>query len=411
MRLAKRPSTPCRFGQRGVALPAAVVALMLLTTLLISFAVLSKSEPTIAANHALTAQARALAEGGVERAVWALTSATAAGGIPDPLAGTIATPPYDGSTFVALGSAGGFFLTVTSGTVSNERVVNTVGWAPTNAATDPRPKSHRRIHLVLTKAKWLDPPGALSVRGEAKIAGSVLIDSRLDGSCGPKAGVFTTDDTSRSGSADVYGYGNSTPNETTGSPADIMANQPTSVFDQHIFTDADLDMLRGLAKCCGTYIGPGSPSSWSSNASITFNTGNKLPRDGLIFIDTRTGTNPTSSTPDADMADVRVTGNAEPAGQTEWHGWLIVNGGLDWQGTTRARGLLYAQNDISWSGRETLWGAVVSRNIKDTSATNIDSTFNRNGAIIYDCAAARSGVGTIPQGWVLKTGTYRELSD
>jgi hypothetical protein len=397
--------------QRGVALPAALIALVLLTTLLIAFTVLSKSEPTIAANHALTAQARTLAEGGLERVVWALTNSAASGGISDPMMGTIATAPYDGSTFLGLGSAGGFFVTVTSGAASNERDVNTVGWAPTNATTDPRPKSHRRIHVVLTKAKWLDPPAALSVRGAATISGSVLIDSRSDASCGPKAGVFTTDSTTTSGSADVYGYGDSTPNQTTGSPADIMAYQPTSVFDQHIFTDADLDMLRGLAKCCGTYIGPGSPSNWSSSASVTFNAGNPLPKDGLIFIDTRTGANPTSTTSDSDMADVHITGNAAPSGQTEWHGWLIVNGRLDWQGNTKARGLVYAQNDLSWSGTETIWGAVMSRNIKDTSSTNIDSTLTGNTTVIYDCTAARTGAGTIPQGWFLKAGTYRELSD
>jgi hypothetical protein len=402
---------PLPLDQRGVALPAAVVALMLLTTLLIAFTMLSRSEPTIAANHALTAQARAFAEAGVERAVWALTSAMATGGIPDPMAGTIATAPYDGSSFIPLGSAGGFFLTVTSGTASNERDVNTVGWAPTSAATDPRPKAHRRIHLVLTKPKWLDPPAALSVRGEARISGSVLIDARSDASCGPKAGIYTTDDTNRSGSADIYGYGNTTPNQTTGSPADIMANQPTSVFDNSVFTDADLDQLKALAKCCGTYIGPGSPGSWSSSASITFNSSNKLPKDGLIFVDTRTGANPTSTTSDSDMADVRITGNAAPAGQTEWRGWLIVNGRLDWQGNTKARGLVYAQNDLSWSGTETIYGAVISRNVKDTSSTNIDSTLSGNTTIIYNCSEARSGAGTIPQGWFLKAGTYRELSD
>jgi hypothetical protein len=402
---------PSRPDQRGVALPAAVVALMLLTTLLIAFAALSKSEPTIAANHALTAQARAFAEAGVERAVWALTNATATGGIPDPMAGAIAAAPYDGSSFLALGGAGGFFLTVTSGTASNEREVNTVGWAPTNAATDPRPKSHRRIQLVLTKAKWLDPPAALSVRGEAKVSGTVLIDSRSDASCGPKAGIFTTADTNRGRSADIYGYGNSAPNQTTGSPADIMANQPTSVFDISIFTDADLDQLKALAKCCGTYIGPGSPGWWSSSASITFDSTYKLPKDGLIFVDTRTGANPTSTTSDSDMANVHVTGNAQPAGQTEWHGWLIVNGRLDWQGNTKARGLVYAQNDLSWSGTETIYGAVISRNIKDTSSTNIDSTLSGNATIVYDCASARSGAGTIPQSWFLKAGTYREPSD
>jgi hypothetical protein len=408
-----RPMLPARSDGRGVALPVALIALMLLTTLLIAFAVLSKSEPTIATNHALTAQARALAEAGVERAVWALTTATASAGIPDPMAGTIAAAPYDGASFITLGSTGGFFLTVSApaGTPSNERVVSSVGWAPTSAVTDPRPKSHRRIDLVLTKVKWLDPPAALSVHGQANLSGSVLIDSRSDGSCGAKAGVFTTDDATSSGSAHVYGYGDGTPNQTTGAPADIMANQPTTVLDQHVFTDSDLDMLRGLAKCCGTYIGPGSPGAWSSSPSITFDAGHKLPKDGLIFIDTRTGANPTSSTPDSDMADVHIGADASPVGRAEWRGWLVVNGRLVWQGNTRAQGLVYTQNDISWSGTEPLRGAMVSRNIRNTASTTIGSAPSGTATIIYDCAAARDGAGTIPRGWFPRTGSYREPSD
>ncbi len=43
--------------ERGIALPTAMIALMLLTTLLIAFAVLSKSEPTIASNQVRAASA------------------------------------------------------------------------------------------------------------------------------------------------------------------------------------------------------------------------------------------------------------------------------------------------------------------------------------------------------------------
>jgi hypothetical protein len=111
------------------------------------------------------------------------------------------------------------------------------------------------------------------------------------------------------------------------------------------------------------------------------------------------------------MADVHITEDAAPVGQAEWQGWLVVNGRLDWQGHTRAEGLVYAQNDISWSGTETIRGAIVSRNIRNTASATIDSGPSGTATIIYDCAAARDGAGTIPRGWFLKAGSYREPSD
>jgi hypothetical protein len=390
-----------------------MIALMLLTTLLIAFAVLSKSEPTIASNQARSAQARAVAEAGIERAVWALTSTV----IPDPMASSVATAPYDGSAFLSMGSLGGFFVTVAAGTASNERVIDALGYSPTFTTTGVG-VAHKRLHLVLTKIKWLDPPSALSVRGELKIAGNVLVDARADSSCGAKGGVTTTDDTSiTSGAAKVYGYGDNTANQTGGTPPDIAANTPTSTFDQHVFTDADIEVLRSMAKCCGTYVGPGSPTNWDSlsfgpsSITITFNADNPLPKDGLIFVDSKYGTNVGASTADSEIPTVKITGNAAPSGQTEWSGWLFVNGKLDWQGNTKARGFVYAQNDLNWAGTETIDGAVMSRNVKDTSLTNIDSDLGGTATVRWDCAAARTGAGTLPQGWFVKAGSYRELSD
>src|SRR5712691_12700369 len=60
-------------GERGLALPMALVVLVVLAGLMISFTLLSQSEPVIAANQNRGAVARALAESGLERAVWALT--------------------------------------------------------------------------------------------------------------------------------------------------------------------------------------------------------------------------------------------------------------------------------------------------------------------------------------------------
>ena len=64
--------------QRGTALPLAMLTLIILSALIIGFSVLGSSEPTIANNQLRVAQARAAAEAGVERAVWALNRGLAA---------------------------------------------------------------------------------------------------------------------------------------------------------------------------------------------------------------------------------------------------------------------------------------------------------------------------------------------
>src|SRR2546428_11995215 len=82
----------------------------ILTSLMIAFAVLATSESQIAGNQMASAQARALAESGVERALWALTTGEsnpgARGGLlldasynlPDPSQ----MPPAHSGSFVAV---------------------------------------------------------------------------------------------------------------------------------------------------------------------------------------------------------------------------------------------------------------------------------------------------------------------
>src|SRR5437773_8381143 len=96
--------------QVGIAMPLTLIALVALSALMIAFAVLAQSEPTIAANQHRGAVARALAESGVERAVWALTvGGRVSGGVDPPAGGIVAGSPYDGGTFFRIGF-GGFTL-------------------------------------------------------------------------------------------------------------------------------------------------------------------------------------------------------------------------------------------------------------------------------------------------------------
>src|SRR5947209_5594399 len=83
--LFRRLTTVMR-GQRGVALPMALMCLLILTALIVAFSMMAASEPVLANNQLQVAQARAVAESGVERAIWALNNPANASGIPNPLA-------------------------------------------------------------------------------------------------------------------------------------------------------------------------------------------------------------------------------------------------------------------------------------------------------------------------------------
>jgi len=382
--------------ERGVALITALIALLLLTALLISFAVLSTSEPTIARNQAWTAQARVVAESGVERAVWALTSP---GGIPNPMAGTIAPPPYDGSTYLALGTVGGFFVTVRAGPASNERVIDVVGWVPTYTTTGLR-TAHKHIHLTVNNVKWINPQGALSVGGTLQTSGSaVTIDSSRDSSCGRFSGTFTSEELTRDGTLPprIYGHDPSPPSTVV----------PATTFDQFTFTNADLDMLKALAKLSNQYF----------KGNTTFDGSHPWPANGIVFVDTASGNdldctarpNSSCTNPPTDMITLTITGSGP---MPTLNGWLIVNGSISWSGDATVNGLVYAQNDVDIAGNATVHGAIVSRNIVDTaSSTSGDSRVGGNLTVTYNCYDAKTGNGTIPAGWYLKLGSYREMPD
>src|ERR1700752_588634 len=76
------PAQPCTStpkDQRGIALPLALMVLLLLTSLTLAFIGLGSNEPTIAANLRGGEQALALAEAGVEPGLWALANSLAIG--------------------------------------------------------------------------------------------------------------------------------------------------------------------------------------------------------------------------------------------------------------------------------------------------------------------------------------------
>lgn len=425
--------------ERGVALPMAIMTLLLLTTLMIAFAVLSQTEPVIAANQLRVAQARAMAESGFERAVWALTnSADATQGLASPLPTTtiagevVATAPFDGVTLM-IGDAvttGGFTVKVRNDQTTgdpNVREITSVGWTPTNSNTDKRPKAHRTIfaRVSFLPNLGLMAPCALCVRGALNVQNNSSVNGTNTGTnaakCGDnnKSATFTRDATTAGGSTTLTGGGST--------PA-IAQNQPESIFDGFTLTNSNLNTIKDLAKKNGTYFGPGYPNGgttpdyatpWTCN--ITFNSTNQVG-NGAVFVDTCDGQNLTPSSPTTNIASVSVRGTpftglpplpGYPATASAFSGWLVVNGSLSISGGMTVNGMVYAANDLSYNGTGTgsINGLAISQNMFDAAATSIDANSTGSSAVNFNCNNVTSLPGLSSATFQLVQGSYREIAD
>jgi Tfp pilus assembly protein PilX len=405
--------------ERGIALPMALLALLVLSTLVIAFALLASSEPLIGTNQKMVAQARSVAESGLERAIWALNNPTD----PNGLSAMPGASPYDGSTDIAILNSSGTQIgvarvTVTQGTNTNERNVVSVGWVPTNPG-----KAHQKIQATVSKFlfKMSPPPAALTVAGQIDVGGNVNIDSRTDLSCGPKDGTWSANSTDSGGSATVYGAdGNSVANQSLGGPTtDIRQNVPSAAFDPYILKNADLNTLKAYAQKNGTYY------SGAAAQGLTFDAGNPM-KNGIIFIDTVSGQNidanapvgtdckvgGTGCTPTSDFASVAIHGGAAQDASGIFSGMIVVAGSLAIDGDFKMHGMVYAVNDLSYvgTGNGEIDGAVFSQNIRDVSSTSVDTNGGGNAQINYNCNFASNPGGQLPQGFSIAPGTYKEVS-
>jgi hypothetical protein len=404
--------------QRGIAMPMAMMIILILSALMAAFSVLGASEPTLAANQHRVAQARAIAESGLQRAIWALNNPSDASGIPNPLVAAVA--PYDGNTAVPIMlngvQLGVFTVSVTNGAQPSERNIVATGWVPSNTGDGPKVKQVINVTVIKLRNFAGAAPAALSVRGDLDVGGHSLIDSRSDNSCGSKSGSWSRDNTSQGGSSTVYGYGNDAPNSMSlysANPSDdIVKSVPDSIFDNFTYSSDELDMLKAIAKAQGTYY------KTPAGDTVTFNAGNQIP-NGLIFVDTVSGNNITADTPSSDFGQLRISGNAAQSvdpvtGLGLFKGWIIVNGSARIDGVLQMHGLLYVVNDLIYQGvgYGRIEGAVISQNVRDTSFTSIDSDTGGNSTIIYNCTYATTGDlnAKLPQSFLVKPGTYKEVA-
>ena len=413
-----RPSRhPMARGQSGSAFPITALTLVIVSAVAMGFATMAATEPTIAHNQLRTIQARALAEAGVERAIWALNNPDDRLGIPPAFAA--APAPYDGSQFVIVPGAsapGGFRVTVANGATSYERTITALGWAPGESASGP--KAVQKITVTALNARLIvrDPPAAVAVRGDLHIGANTVVDARADRSCGAKVATLSLGQTSFQGTGqDLRGASDDATrrNQVTdagggavpGAPGDAVTNVAPAAFD-FLLTDADLNALRGLARMRGTYL----------QGAVIFDASRPMP-DGLIFIDTVSGRNVTAeratpATADIDLASA-IIGDGAAAGPTgTWSGWLIVNGSVSIRTDARLRGFVHAQGSLSYEGPGTggLSGAMVSGGIGPVPPPAGGAGAASDIAITYDCEAVRTGGGTVAGRWAIKTGSYKESS-
>jgi len=407
----------------------AMIVMAILTSLMIAFAVLATSESQIAGNQMASAQARALAESGVERALWALTTGESNPGasgvllldasynLPDP---SQMPPAYSGS-FVAVNDPvqgsqiGGFKLKVATcpgdpicpaGFVTqiNEKFVQAVGYVPD--ATNPI--AIKKITTVVTRLKWISPICALCAGGEnppdtttnVQISGNATINasntSQYCPGVTPQAAVSSNGTAVTGGSATLIpppGYAQSP------FPCPNGANCNVTFPSTMTLTDSDMATLKALAKASG-------PGHYFNNGDQHWTS---PPPNGLIFVDTPSGNPLTVNSPDSDKIEVQISGNWQ---SSIWSGWLVVAGSVRIDGNVSMKGLIYAQNDATLhaTGNGAIEGAVISTNRVDSVSTTVDSVDIGNAPISYNCPFVRSGGGNLSQGWLVKPGSYRETS-
>ena len=398
------------FNQRGIAMPMALMALLILTALMAAFAVLATSEPHIASNQAASTQARALAESGVSRVLWALNAGQqstpptgallldAVYNLPSPV-----PAPYDGSTTVALG-VGSFKVTVVNGSQPNQKQVTAVGYVPNAAA----PVAIKKIQVTVMRLKWINPLCGLCAGGEqppgdltsVQVGGSAAVNGTTSqqGHGGSTVAAGATCAGTPPIIAAVASTGtvstNGTPNFYTnpGTPGTLnSASYPSGM----LLSNTDMATLKALAMAQGTY--------WKGNPPWN---GGLPPKNGLIFVDTGDGSVLTNSTPSTNIPNVAIHSNGS------WSGWLVVAGSIDISGDVTMKGLIYSQNDVNLhgTGNGSIQGAIISTNRVDTSSTNIDSQDTGNAPISYNCPNVRNGGGTLSQNWFEMPGTYMEVS-
>jgi hypothetical protein len=383
--------------QRGVVLPLAMLVLLILSAVLAGLALVAGQEPLVAGNHLMIAQAQAMAEAGIERALWALSNQDS----PDGIAwSSLAPAPYDGSRFIAVTTdsgavLGGFRLAVT-GEGDRQRQIVATGLVPGDDG--PLGRARQEISATAIRLRFPDPPAGLTVRGDLVLGSGVSVDAAGYGSCGAAAGTWSAGSTTFEPGSQVQGNGGAReiPNEPT---ADFLEHQNQVLFDERSFTPTELNALKAVARARGTYF----------RGSVVFDATRPLP-DGLIFIDTADGRPISEATLVTDLATVSVDTGAGTGPGGVFRGWIVANGSVSIGGSIAVEGLVYAADRFTQTGSAHLTGVALAGHVRSTTPSLVDARPGSGPALVGSCEAGRTGGGSLPQRWRVKPGSYREAA-
>lgn len=421
----------------GIALPLAILTLVIALALTLALGALSAPEPVIANNHLLAVQALAAAESGLEVARVAFSNPHA---LSRGFAPTLAAAPF---TRIP-GTSAGYRIAVTvdgAWTVFervNQRRITVAGVAAGGGADDVDTAANRAMRTLQATLRRESLQNTLLLPAAALLAagGSIKgeIEARrdaspgIDGWCGrggeaivPLAGVAADAAHNFDNTGLVWGPGDGDPNEPGRDVLDSGAAPPDFLFQNHAFTPDELAALKALAISTGTfYTGP-----------TVFAGHNPLPAEGsVVYVE----------------GDLEIEAYGD---NTTWSGWLVAvfpagpgGGGsisvrcLPGCAPARQRltinGLLYAEDrfELSTAGADrafTVNGAVIARNLggvpnriepEQVGDVRINLRCQGDGAAERGVRDAIIGspdtIGVFdPRGrsrWFLKPGSYREIA-
>jgi hypothetical protein len=141
---------------------------------------------------------------------------------------------------------------------------------------------------------------------------------------------------------------------------------------------------------------------------VTFDAARRIP-DGVVFVDTASGQPITDGTPEADLAAVSIGDGATGNGGS-FRGWIIVNGSLSVGGDVTLEGLTYVADRLSQTGTARLVGAAMAGHVRSTAPSLVEARPAGAAAVAWSCQTGRTGGGQIPQRWMVKPGSYREVA-
>lgn len=383
--------------ERGVALPLALMAFVVLGALSAALLAVGSSEVQIAANHLRNTQAQFLAEAGLEHAFNTLRTTPNLLSANVPASLTIVPGIADPSP---LGGIGSYRVRYQAAGVNTVRVVSTG-----NSFVGGSVKVLRAtMSTSFNSNDAIRTAGSLRISGNATVGGqcgSVRTNNNLTISGNPSisgaataSGTYTVTGNPSVGS----GSGGGKPQQTIPviNPTDFLNSAKASLPANQIFQmKANGQVLDGNNNLITTLVSGGSYNGWSytSGTPAQWQLSGNTGYNGTYYLEgnvTVSGNPGSPSTPWVTTliatGDLIISGNPEI--QTSLTDTLFVAGldiSISGNPQNGFNGLIAAHEQFSLSDNPTINGFLIAEDASSTSNTVTSNTVSGNPTINYSC--------------------------